>query len=46
MSELGVASRRPLLPNESQVNASIDSSGCCWKISWMARRTMVSTIAE
>ena len=32
MSELGVASRRPLLPNESQVNASMESSGCCWKI--------------
>ena len=44
--ELSTASRRPLLPNDNQVNRSAESSGYRWKVSTIARRTIVSTMAE
>ena len=45
-SELSTASRRPLLPSDSQVKASTDSSGCCANTSPMARRMIVSRKLE
>ena len=46
MSELSTASRRPLLPSDSHVNASSDRSGCRAKIKLIVRRTIVSRIVE
>ncbi len=46
MSELSTASRRPLLPRESQLKAAGSRSSCPDSTRWMVRRTTVSIREE